>query len=143
MRTINEESTVYPSEVHSFIKDEKLTSVTINDQCLAGSRVISSTYQTVVFSRSVFMGCTFKQTIFTDCVFDHCSFEFSHLSMCHFVNCTFKDCSWIACSSKDSVFLDCELDHSLSMMSENVGNKVEFSFGTQDEQTDFLQVLAA
>ena len=109
------------------IKDEHLVALVISTQTLAGSSVLSSTYQQVVFSDCVFYAVEFQGVIFENCVFAHCNFEFSHLRNCQFKNCSFENCHWKASSSIKSIYQDCELDIQLSQLTETNQNELNFS----------------
>jgi uncharacterized protein YjbI with pentapeptide repeats len=97
------------SESYQMIKDEHLASVVITSQILAGSRVLLSTYQQVVFSDCVFYACEFQGVTFENCVFENCSFEFSHIRRSEFKNCNFTNCSFKASSSTNSIYKSCDL----------------------------------
>lgn len=130
------------SESYQLIKDEQLTSVVISSQILAGSRVLLSTYQQVVFSDCVFYACDFQGVFFENCVFENCNFEFSHLRACKFKNCSFVNCNFTASSSINSLYKDCEMSSSLQDMIRSGKNETVFS--RQDYTTDiYIQVLAA
>lgn len=98
------------SESYQLIKEEELASVVISSQILAGSRVLMSTYQQVVFSDCIFYACDFQGVTFENCVFENCSFEFSHIKKCQFKNCNFTNCTFMASSTTGSTYTDCDLD---------------------------------
>jgi uncharacterized protein YjbI with pentapeptide repeats len=104
------------------IRDEHLSGLVITSQTLAGSRVLRSTYQQVVFSGCVFYGVEFQSVTFYNCVFVDCSFDFSHLRNCKFVNCSFDDCRWMATSFIQCLFDSCELTLQLAQLIEQNGN---------------------
>ena len=116
---------------YQMIKEEHLASLVITSQTLAGSRVLLSTYQQVVFSDCVFYAVEFQGVTFENCVFDNCTFEFSHIRRCKFKNCNFTNCTWKATSTIDTVYVDCDLDHSLSRLTEANGNETSFTFGIE------------
>ena len=116
---------------YQMIKDEHLASLVITSQTLAGSRVLLSSYQQVVFSDCVFYAVEFQGVTFENCVFDNCNFEFSHIRRCKFKNCNFTNCTWKATSTIDTVYVDCDLDHNLSQLTEVNGNETEFTFDIQ------------
>jgi uncharacterized protein YjbI with pentapeptide repeats len=129
------------SESYQLIKDEQLASIVITSQILAGSRVLLSTYQHVVFSDCVFYACDFQGVTFENCIFDNCSFEFSHMKKCKFKNCSFVDCNWMASSSRNSVYEDCELD-STQLQTLHLGqNQVQFN-RADDHTTDIYIEMA-
>lgn len=109
------------------IKDEHLSSLVITSQTLAGSRVLLSTYQQVVFSDCVFYACEFQGVTFENCIFENCSFEFSHIRKCKFINCNFTNCTWKATSTINTVYEDCDLDSHISQLTEINGNEMTFS----------------
>ncbi len=106
-----EKTQLESSESYQLIKDEQLASVVISSQILAGSRILLSTYQQVVFSDCVFYACDFQGVTFENCIFENCSFEFTHIKKCKFKNCSFTNCNWTASSSRTSVYEDCDLDN--------------------------------
>jgi uncharacterized protein YjbI with pentapeptide repeats len=107
------------------IRDEHLSGLVITSQTLAGSRVLRSTYQQVVFSDCVFYGVEFQSVTFINCVFVNCNFDFSHLRHCKFINCSFEDCRWMATSFIQCLFDSCELTLQLIQLIENNGNLLE------------------
>lgn len=113
---------------YQMIKEEHLSQLVITSQTLAGSKILKSTYQQVVFSDCVFYAVEFQGVVFENCVFENCSFEFSHIRRCKFKNCNFHNCTWKATSATDTVYTDCDLDHCLSRLSEINGNAQTFSF---------------
>lgn len=113
---------------YQMITDEHLASLVITSQTLAGSRVLMSTYQQVVFSDCVFYAVEFQGVTFENCVFENCTFEFSHIRKCKFKNCNFTNCIWKATSTINTVYEDCDLDHHLSQLTEVNGNEMTFSF---------------
>ena len=113
---------------YQMIKEEHLASLVITSQTLAGSRVLKSTYQQVVFSDCVFYAVEFQGVVFDNCVFENCNFEFSHIRRCKFKNCSFVNCTWKATSTIDTVYADCTLDSFLSRLTESNGNEMAFSF---------------
>ena len=116
---------------YQMIKDEHLASLVVTSQTLAGSRVLMSTYQQVVFSDCVFYAVEFQGVMFENCVFENCTFEFSHIRKCKFKNCNFTDCTWKATSTTNTIYEDCDLDHNLSQLTEVNGNEMTFSFNIQ------------
>ena len=116
------------SASYQMIKDEHLASLVVTSQILAGSRVLVSTYQQVVFSDCTFYAVEFQGVIFENCVFENCNFEFSHIRDCKFKNCSFSNCIWKATSTTNTVYLDCDLDHNLSRLTEVNGNEMTFSY---------------
>ena len=132
------------AEVYKLIKDEKLTSIIISCQILAGSSVQRSTYRHVVFSDCTFYSCNFQGVTFDNCIFENCNFKFSHLSNCKFNNCNFTDCEWMASSSTISVYDGSDLDSSLlEMIHFGVGNVVK-NQNLRDHTTDiYIQLRAA
>lgn len=113
------------------IKDEHLAALVITSQTLAGSRVLLSTYQQVVFSDCVFYAVEFQGVTFENCVFENCNFEFSHIRKCKFKNCSFVNCNWTASSTINSIYENCELDRNLTQLTEVNGNEMSFSFNIQ------------
>lgn len=97
---INEEI----SADYQMIRDEHLAFQVVSSQILAGSKVILSSYQHMVFSESLFYACDFQGVTFENCVFENCSFEFSHFRACRFKNCNFTNCTWSATSSINTVY---------------------------------------
>lgn len=131
------------SESYQLIKDERLASVVITSQILAGSRVLLSTYQQVVFSDCVFYACDFQGVMFENCVFENCNFEFSHIRKCKFKNCSFVNCNFTASSSINSSYKDCELNEPMEDMIRSGHNETYYS-RQEDYTTDiYIQVLAA
>ena len=116
---------------YQMIKDEHLASLVVTSQTLAGSRVLMSTYQQVVFSDCVFYAVEFQGVMFENCVFENCTFEFSHIRKCKFKNCNFTDCTWKASYTTNTIYEDCDLDHNLSQLTEVNGNEMTFSFNIQ------------
>jgi uncharacterized protein YjbI with pentapeptide repeats len=116
------------SASYQMIKDEHLASLVVTSQILAGSRVLVSTYQQVVFSDCTFYAVEFQGVIFENCVFENCNFEFSHIRDCKFKNCSFSNCTWKATSTTNTVYIDCDLDHYLSRLTEVNGNEMTFSY---------------
>lgn len=116
------------SASYQMIKDEHLASLVVTSQILAGSRVLLSTYQQVVFSDCTFYAVEFQGVTFENCVFENCNFEFSHIRDCKFKNCSFSNCTWKATSTTNTVYLDCDLDHNLSRLTEVNGNEMTFSY---------------
>lgn len=116
---------------YQMITDEHLASLIISSQTLAGSRVLLSTYQQVVFSDCVFYAVEFQGVTFENCVFENCSFEFSHIRKCRFKNCNFHNCSWKATSTINTIYNNCDLDQTLSQLTEVNGNEMTFSFEGQ------------
>jgi uncharacterized protein YjbI with pentapeptide repeats len=116
------------SASYQMIKDEHLASLVVTSQILAGSRVLVSTYQQVVFSDCTFYAVEFQGVIFENCVFENCNFEFSHIRDCKFKNCSFSNCTWKATSTINTIYLDCDLDHNLSRLTEVNGNEMTFSY---------------
>lgn len=112
---------------YQMIKDEHLASLVVTSQILAGSRVLLSTYQQVVFSDCTFYAVEFQGVTFENCVFENCNFEFSHIRDCKFKNCSFSNCTWKATSSTNTTYLNCDLDHNLSRLTELNGNEMTFS----------------
>jgi len=121
---IIEKTQLDSSESYQMIKDEHLTSVVITSQVLAGSRVLLSTYQQVVFSDCVFYACEFQGVSFENCIFDNCSFEFSHIRRSEFKNCNFENCNWKATSSTNTVYDNCDLGNDLGTLTSIGQNKV-------------------
>ena len=117
---------------YQLIKDEHLASLVISHQTLAGSRVLLSTYQQVVFSDCVFYAVEFQGVTFENCVFENCSFQFSHIRKCKFKNCNFTNCTWKASSTINTVYLDCDLDAPLSQLTEVNGNEMAFTLEIQN-----------
>jgi len=116
---------------YQMITEENLASLVITSQTLAGSRVVLSTYQQVVFSDCVFYAVEFQGVTFENCVFENCNFEFSHIRNCKFKNCSFANCTWKATSTTNTVYVDCDLDHNLSQLTEVNGNEMTFTFEIQ------------
>lgn len=116
------------SASYQMIKDEHLASLVVTSQILAGSRVLVSTYQQVVFSDCTFYAVEFQGVTFENCVFENCNFEFSHIRDCKFKNCSFSNCTWKATSTTNTVYIDCDLDHYLSRLTEVNGNEMTFSY---------------
>lgn len=119
------------SASYQMIQDEHLASLVITSQTLAGSRILKSTYQQVVFSDCVFYAVEFQGVIFENCVFENCTFEFSHIRNCKFKNCNFHSCTWKATSTIDTIYADCDLDQNLSQLTEVNGNEMTFTFDTE------------
>lgn len=117
-----ETTDISSSDSYQLIKDEHLSFVVITSQILAGSRVLLSTYQQVVFSDCSFYACEFQGVTFKDCVFDNCTFEFSHFRKCQFVNCSFNNCTWSASHSIDSVYNECDMSANRENELEERGN---------------------
>lgn len=122
-------------EVHTasyqMITDEHLAAIVISSQTLAGSRVLLSTYQQVVFSDCVFYGVEFQGVTFENCVFENCNFEFSHMRKCKFVNCSFVNCNWKATSTINNIYIDCALDRNLTQLTEANPNDRTYSIDIQ------------
>lgn len=129
------------AESYQLIKDEQLASVIVSSQILAGSRVLLSTYQQVVFSDCVFYATSFQGVTFENCVFENCSFEFSHLKKCHFKNCSFVNCSLMASSVSNCTFMDCEMGSEISEVINKGLNFIESS--RRDHTTDIYIEMAA
>ena len=110
------------------IKDEHLDSLVITSQTLAGSRVLMSTYQQVVFSDCVFYAVEFQGDSFSNCIFENCTFEFSHFRKCKFQNCSFTNCTWKASSTIYSTYENCQLDSTLTQLTEATIETREFTF---------------
>jgi len=123
-----ETTQVDSSASYEMIKDEHLSSLVVTSQTLAGSRILLSTYQQVVFSDCVFYACEFQGVTFENCVFENCSFEFSHIRKCKFVNCSFNNCTWKASSTINTIYEDCDLDAQLSQLTETNSNELTFSY---------------
>jgi uncharacterized protein YjbI with pentapeptide repeats len=117
---------------YQLIKDEHLASLVITHQTLAGSRVLLSTYQQVVFSDCVFYAVEFQGVTFENCVFENYSFQFSHIRKCKFKNCNFTNCTWRASSTINTIYLDCDLDAPLSQLTEVNGNEMTFTLEIQN-----------
>lgn len=143
MRTVTEGMEITHFEQHQLIQEERLGSLEITSQALAGSTVQSSTYTTVIFSSCVFYACNFKSVKFQNCIFKQCRFEFSHLYDCSFDNCTFIDCTWGASSVQNCEFVDCELDTCLSSLTENHQNVLHFTFAERWSAEDLISQVAA
>ena len=120
----NEENS---ADSYQLIRDEHLSSVVISCQVLAGSRILLSNYQQVVFVDCVFYACEFQGVTFNNCVFENCSFEFSHIRRSEFKNCNFENCSWKATSTTNTIYLDCALDNGLTSIASFGRNKIESS----------------
>ena len=129
------------SESYQLIKDEQLASVVITSQILAGSRVLLSTYQQVVFSDCVFYAVEFQGVTFENCIFDNCSFEFSHIKKCKFKNCNFNNCTFVASSSINSSYDDCDMAQKLHEITMTGRNQVNFAH-TEDCTTDIYIDMA-
>lgn len=129
------------SESYQLIKDEQLASVVITSQILAGSRVLLSTYQQVVFSDCVFYAVEFQGVTFENCIFDNCSFEFSHIKKCKFKNCNFNNCTFVASSSINSNYDDCDMGQKLHEITMTGRNQVNFAH-TEDCTTDIYIDMA-
>jgi uncharacterized protein YjbI with pentapeptide repeats len=99
-----EKTQLESSESYQMIKDEHLASVVVTRQILAGSRVLLSTYQQVIFSESVFYACEFQGVTFENCIFENCEFNFTHMRACKFINCSFVDCTDVASSKINCVY---------------------------------------
>jgi uncharacterized protein YjbI with pentapeptide repeats len=130
------------SESYQLIKDEKLASVVISSQILAGSRILLSTYQQVVFSDCVFYACDFQGVTFENCIFDNCSFEFTHIKKCKFKNCNFTNCNWTASSSRTSVYEDCDLDNKQTDTLMVGLNTVTFTRGDQFTTDIYIEMAS-
>lgn len=137
-----EKTQVQSSESYQLIKDERLASVVITSQILAGSRVLLSTYQQVVFSDCVFYACDFQGVMFENCVFENCNFEFSHIRKCKFKNCSFVNCNFTASSSTNSFYTDCYLGDALSDLTQSGNNDVYYNL-IDNHTTDIYISLAA
>ncbi len=109
------------------IKDEHLASLVISSQTLAGSRVLMSTYQQVVFSDCVFYGVEFQGDSFENCIFENCTFEFSHFRKCNFHNCSFAHCTWKASSTHQTTYVNCQLDSTLTQLTEAHARTSDFT----------------
>ena len=142
MRTVNQESTVYPGQSYQTIMEEELSSLTLFNHALSGSAVVSSSYLSVEFTYCHFFACTFKEVIFVNCTFKDCDFQFSHIYNCHFINCNFINCKWTASSTKETQYLDCELDPVISCLTESGRNEISFSY-SEDSESPSLELLAA
>ena len=115
------------ADSYQLIRDEHLSSVVISTQVLAGSRILLSTYQQVVFVDCVFYACEFQGVTFDNCVFENCSFEFSHIRHSEFKNCNFENCNWKATTTTNTIYSDCALDNSLASLASLGRNKVQSS----------------
>ena len=134
------------SESYQLIKDEQLASVVISSQIRAGSRVLLSTYQQVVFSDCVFYAVEFQGVTFENCIFDNCSFEFSHIKKCKFKNCNFNNCTFVASSSINSSYDNCDMGqklHEITMTGRNQVNYAHTEDCTTDIYIDMAMALAA
>lgn len=129
------------SESYQLIKDEQLASIVITSQILAGSRVLLSTYQQVVFSDCVFYAVEFQGVTFENCIFDNCSFEFSHIKKCKFKNCNFNNCTFVASSSINSSYEDCDMGQKLQEITMTGRNQVNYAH-TEDCTTDIYIDMA-
>lgn len=108
------ENTINASNDHyQFVANETLNATVIRFQILAGSKIVASHYNQVVFSESSFFACEFQGVTFSNCIFENATFEFSHFRNCHFVNCSFVNCKWIASNAINSIYENCELDDSM------------------------------
>ncbi len=136
---MNQES----SESYQMIKDEHLAFTVITSQILAGSRVLLSTYEQVVFSESVFYAVEFQGVTFTNCVFENCNFDFSHLRNCKFNNCSFVNCSWKASSSTKCVYDNCGLDESMDALNLELQNQISFTQSTDHTTDIYFEMVAA
>lgn len=105
-----------PKAYYQMIKDEHLSFQVMANLHYAGSRVLMSTYQHVVFSDCVFYSMEFQGVTFENCVFSNCNFNFTHIRNCRFINCNFENCNFKASSTQLTQFLNCDLDAYLSNM---------------------------
>lgn len=132
------------AESYQMIQDEQLESLVIASQILAGSHILLSTYEQVVFSDCVFYACSFQGVSFKNCVFENCNFEFSHFKNCHFENCSFNNSTWKASSSTKSTYLDCSFWPVLHTLLENGQNQISTRAKDHDYTTDiYIELLAA
>jgi uncharacterized protein YjbI with pentapeptide repeats len=143
---VTEKTKLDSSASYQLIQDEQLASVVITNQILAGSRVLLSSYQQVVFSDCVFYACEFQGVTFENCIFDNCSFEFSHFKKCKFKNCNFNNCSFTASSSINSSYDSCDMGVKLTEITMTGRNQVNCShteYFTIDTYIEMASVLAA
>jgi uncharacterized protein YjbI with pentapeptide repeats len=115
------------NDSYQMIKDEQLSFVVVAQQILAGSKILLSNYQQVVFSDCTFYACEFQGVTFENCVFENCSFEFSHIRNCFFKNCNFTNCNWKATSTLRTTYQECDLDPGLSQMTEINHNELKIA----------------
>ena len=111
---------------YQLIKDEQLANVVISSQVLAGSRILLSSYEQVVFSDCAFYACDFQGVTFDNCIFENCTFEFTHIKMCKFKNCNFENCKWAASSSVNSIYESCDLGERQFELGQSGRNQISF-----------------
>lgn len=128
------------NDSYQLIKGEELNFVVVSSQTLAGSRIILSTYNKVVFADCRFYACDFQGVTFENCVFENCNFDFSHLKACKFKNCSFVNCNWKAVSSINTIYEDCGLDSGLTTIAHSGRNTILVS--DRDHTTDIYIELA-
>ena len=131
------------TESYQMVKDEHLSSVVVSSQTLAGSKIVLSTYNQVVFSESSFYACEFQGVTFENCIFEDCNFDFSHFRACHFKNCSFVGCNKKATTSLNSVYENCEFEPESSNWVDDSCNKV-IKAHNDDHTTDiYIQLSVA
>jgi uncharacterized protein YjbI with pentapeptide repeats len=137
------EKTQLPSTAsYELIKEERLSSLVITSQILAGSRILRSTYRRVVFSDCVFYACSLEGVIFDNCIFENCRFEFSHFRNCELTNCNFSDCNWMASSSVGCFYSNCDLDSVLLTIVNSNQNQIMSFVKKNDFSTNIYIELA-
>lgn len=132
----------YSNDCYQLIKDEHLRWNVVSAQILAGSRILLSTYQHVVFSDCNFFACEFQGVTFENCVFENCTFEFSHFRKTKFKNCNFTNCTWKASSTINSIYEDCTLPARLEELCQNGNNLIAYPARDFSLET-FLELASA